>query len=356
MTEITEETLKSQIQDQRVMLIGGAGFIGHHLALALSALGTKVMVVDNLMVNSLIANVYDPGMDAIRRELYRGFLLERFKRLRDSQVELRNADARIMADLSTIFDEFEPTKIVHLSALASAVDAKKQPGLSFDLQLVTLRNALELCRFRKDVNQLLLISSSTVYGDFAEAQVDESTAPRPKGIYANTKYMAERLVRTYRDQYDLGTTIVRPSALYGERCISRRVSQIFIENALLKQPLLLEGGGEATLDFTYIGDLVDGMVRALALHHGREDSTTFNLTYGRARKISELVEIISEVVPDAIVEVRPRATEKPVRGTLSIERARSLLGFEPRWPIEKGYRHYCEWYVDQWTRATAGAK
>lgn len=353
MTSITREVVKSRIQDQRVMLIGGAGFIGHHLALELSALGTEVLIVDNLMVNSLVTNVYDPALDTLRRELYRGFLLDRFSRLRDSQVELRNADARIMSDLAVLFDEFRPTKVVHLAALASAVDAKKEPGLSFDLQLVTLRNALELCRLSDEVNQLMLISSSTVYGDFAEAQVDETTYPSPRGIYANTKYMAERLVRVYRDQYDLGTTIVRPSALYGERCISRRVSQVFIENALSKSPLPLEGGGEATLDFTYVGDLVEGLVRALALHGGREDSTTFNLTFGAARKISDLVAIISQVIPDVIVEERPRAEDKPVRGTLSIERATALLGFEPRWPLEKGYFHYCEWYVDQWERAAA---
>lgn len=355
MTAITRELVKSRIEGQRVMLIGGAGFIGHHLALELSALGTEVLIVDNLMVNSLVANVYDRGLDPIRRELYRAFLLDRFTRLRDSQVELRNADARIMIDLANLFEEFRPTKVVHLSAIASAVEARRQPGLSFDLQLVTLRNALELCRFSEDVNQLLLISSSTVYGDFEKPEVDESEGPRPRGIYANTKYMAERLVRTYRDQYDLGVTIVRPSALYGERCISRRVSQVFIENALSKQPLLLEGGGEATLDFTYIADLAEGLVRALALHRGREDSTTFNLTFGSARKISELASIISDVIPGTIVEERPRAVDKPVRGTLSIERAGSLLGFEPQWPLEKGYRHYCEWYVDQWKRAASRA-
>ena len=84
--------------------------------------------------------------------------------------------------------------------------------------------------------------------------MNESVRPKPIGIYANTKYMAERLVRTYANQYGLGTVIIRPSALYGERCVSRRVSQMFIENALLKKPLLLEGGGDGRLDFTYINE------------------------------------------------------------------------------------------------------
>ena len=89
----------------------------------------------------------------------------------------------------------------------------------------------------KNIEQIMLLSSSTVYGVFEEDVVNESVRPKPNGIYANTKYMAERLVRTYANQYGLGTVIIRPSALYGERCVSRRVSQMFIENALLKKPL-----------------------------------------------------------------------------------------------------------------------
>ncbi|MFC1673828.1 NAD-dependent epimerase/dehydratase family protein, partial [Pseudomonadota bacterium] len=103
------------------------------------------------------------------------------------------------------------------------------------------------------------LSSSTVYGDFEKPTVDESDRPRPRGIYANAKFMGERLMRTYSDQYGLGTTVIRPSALYGERCISRRVSQAFIENALSGKPLLLEGGGQGR--FRLGG-------RHLALHRG----------------------------------------------------------------------------------------
>ena len=162
--------------------------------------------------------------------------------MRAAGVHLRNADARLFADLSRTFDEFKPTKVVQLAAIASAVEARKDPGLAFDLQLVTLRNVLELCRQTHDsVNQVMLLSSSTVYGDFEGDTVDESTRPRPRGIYANTKYMAERLVRTYNQQHGIGSTIIRPSALYGERCKSRRVSQVFIENALDRQAAAARG-------------------------------------------------------------------------------------------------------------------
>ena len=349
---LTYDSVVKNLGQKRILLIGGAGFIGHNLALELARVGAKVIVFDNLMVNSLVENVYNTDRDPVQSRAYQNFLLERFRLLRDAGVELRNGDARLVGDVARSFDEFRPTKVVHLSAIASSVDARHDPGLAFDLQLVTLRNVLEQCRRGGvDVNQLMFLSSSTVYGDFEGDSVDESTRPRPRGIYANAKYMGERLVRTYNHQHGLGTTIIRPSALYGERCKSRRVSQVFIENALRGKALYLEGGGYGRLDFTYIHDLVDGMVRALALHGGEGTSQTFNLTFGNARTIAELAAIVKQVVPDAILEERPRAEDKPIRGTLSTDRAREVLGFVPQWPLENGYRRYCEWYVEQWRRA-----
>ncbi len=355
MMEIPYATIKSKLSGERVMLIGGAGFIGHNFALELRNAGVETMVVDNLMVNSLIENIYETSRDSFQRTVYQRFLLDRFTMMRDVGVLLRNADARNYNDLAPLFEEFQPTKVVHLSAISSAVEARKTPGLCFDLQLVTLRNVLELARFSGGrINQVMFISSSTVYGDFESDEVDENTRPQPNGIYANAKYMGERLVRTYRDQFGLGVTIIRPSALYGERCISRRVSQVFIENALIGKPLILEGGGDGRLDFTSIVDLVDGMLRALAMHEKTPQySTTFNITYGNARTIADLAAVVKSVIPSVAFENRPRDVEKPVRGTLSTKRAENMLGFRAKLPLEVGYKAYCEWYLDQWERARA---
>jgi len=343
-----------KLKGERVLLVGGAGFIGHQLALDLRSIGVDTMVLDNLMWNSMIDNLFTAGRDPVQETAYRGFLLDRFKLMRDAGVNLFNGDARNLMDMSRAFYDFEPTKVVHLTAISSAVEARKNPGLCFDLQLVPLRNILELSRESGgQVNQVMTISSSTVYGDFETPTVDETTRPRPQGIYANTKYMAERLVRTYKQQHGLGCTIIRPSALYGERCISRRVSQVFIENALTGKPLLLEGGGDGRLDFTYIKDLIDGMVRALATHmdNGPGTSETFNLTFGNARTIADLAGIVQSVIPNTILEERPRAEDKPIRGTLATGHALDKLGFKAKWTLEEGYKQYCEWYVEQWDRA-----
>ena len=348
---LTPARIKKTLAGERVALVGGAGFIGHNLAVGLRQFGVEVLVVDNLMQNNMVDNVTTIDIDPFRRELNNGFLRQRFDLMREAGVVMRNADARSMTDLAEVLSGYQPTKIVHLSAISSALEARKVPGFCFDLQLITLRNVLEYTRlFPGVVNQVMFLSSSTVYGDFETPTVDENVRPKPYGIYANAKYMGERLIRTYNDQYGLGITIVRPSALYGERCISRRVSQAFIENALMGRPLLLEGGGDGRLDFTYIDDLIDGMIRAMAAHEGPGSSNTFNLTFGNARTILELANIVKSVVPKAILEERPRDKIKPVRGTLSTKRAEEFLGFKAQWPLETGYKRYCEWYVDQWER------
>ncbi len=337
------------LDGERVMLVGGAGFIGHHLALALRAKGAEVMVVDNMQINNIVKVVSDPDLEPARRQLYVNFLLDRFNLLREAGVHLENVDGRMLAEFTPVFNDFLPTKAVHLAAISSAVTANQMPGLAYDLQITSLRNLLELCRLKGSVcNQVVFMSSSTVYGDFESDSVDESIRPQPRGVYANGKYMGERMVREAKQLYDLDYTIVRPSALYGIRCISGRVTQKFIENALIGKPLLLEGGGSGLLDFTHIDDLVEGITRAMALEGGL--SRTFNITFGNARTIAELAAIIKALLPEVVLEERPPAPEKPKRGTLEIDRAREFLGFVPNRALDTGYRDYCAWYIEQWQR------
>ena len=259
-----------------------------------------------MQINNIVKVVSDASLDDMRRRLDINFLLDRFWMLRDDGIKIENVEARKMAELTNAFNEFQPTKAVHLSAISSAVTANQMPGLAYDLQITTLRNLLELCRLKNSTcKHVAFMSSSTVYGDFDGESVDETIYPRPRGVYANGKYIGERMVREAKELYGIDFTIVRPSALYGIRCVSGRVTQKFIENALMGKPLLLEGGGDGRLDFTNVADLVEGIVRALALEGGL--SRTFNITYGAARTIADLAEIVKSVVPDVKFEIRPPA-------------------------------------------------
>ena len=183
-----------------------------------------------------------------------------------------------------------------------------------------------------------------VYGNFTAEMVDEKSICEPLGIYGALKFSGEKMVIAYNQVFDLPFTIVRPSALYGERCISRRVGQIFIENALYNKTIKINGDGSDRLDFTYIQDLVDGIIKII--QNKEAENEIFNITYGESQPISQLVEILKDYFPKIEIEKIPKDNLMPKRGTLSIQKAKDLLGFESSWPLEKGYRKYIEWYIN----------
>ena len=112
------------------------------------------------------------------------------------------------------------------------------------------------------------------------------------GIYAALKLSGENIIKAYNQVFGLPYTIIRPSALYGERCISRRVGQIFIENIINKKEILIQGDGLEKLDFTYIDDLVHGII--CAIDSKKALNETFNLTYGNAQPINGLIKILKK--------------------------------------------------------------
>jgi nucleoside-diphosphate-sugar epimerase len=152
------------------------------------------------------------------------------------------------------------------------------------------------------------------------------------------------LVIAYNQVFDMPFTIVRPSALYGPRCVSRRVGQIFIENALAGKTLDIDGDGSERLDFTYIDDLTEAI--SLVIEKPAALNETFNLTYGSSRAIKDLVAALLVHFPDLECKHVDRDELMPFRGTLSIAKARDLLGYDPQFPIEKGIERYVKWYVE----------
>lgn len=333
--------MKGQLAGRRVALIGGAGFIGHNLALALAAQGAEPHVIDSLQVNNLgaFSNSVSTGPNG---NLYMHLVYERLAAMREADIPLHVVDARDYQVLSRSLSEIQPDTIVQLAAIAHANRANKDPFSTFDHSFRTLENALDCARSSE--RHFIYFSSSMVYGNFEGDVVDESRHCDPLGIYGALKYGGEKLVIAYNQVFKLPYTIVRPSALYGERCVSRRVGQAFIENALRGLPLTVNGDGTDALDFTYIGDLVQGLLLCIARPEARNQ--VFNLTYGGARSLSQMVEIMRAQFPGIRVDYQPRDQLMPERGTLSVDKARRLLGYEPQFPLESGFVRYIEWYKD----------
>jgi len=185
-----------------------------------------------------------------------------------------------------------------------------------------------------------------VYGNFMQASVSEDEVCEPIGIYAALKYAGEKLVIAYEQVFNMPYTIIRPSALYGERCVSRRVGQIFIENAITGKPIQVDGDGEDRLDFTYIEDFCQGVSKVISRDEARNQ--IFNMTYGESRSLKELTCVLREEFPDVEIEFREKDKLTPDRGTLSVDKARRLIGYTPEYPIEKGYKEYIRWYREHY--------
>jgi len=330
------------LSQRRIALIGGAGFIGHHLALRLKALGAEPVVIDSLSVNSLYSlqrewntNPYAP--------LYLRIIQERLDRLEQNSINLVFIDARDYHDLCRALNGLDVDTIVQLAAVAHAGKSNKNPYSTFDHSLRTLENALDITRSDKlNVKHFVYLSSSMVYGHFHGRDVTEETVCEPLGIYGALKFAGEKIVIAYNQVFGLPYTIIRPSALYGERCISRRVSQIFVENAIQGKPITVAGDGTDRLDFTYVNDLVDGLVNVLTNENAINQ--TFNLTCGQSRSIADLAAIVSHSFPEVELIYEPRDNLTPARGTLCVDKAKRLIGYDPKFTLEKGIARCIKWY------------
>lgn len=343
------ETLKGKT----VAIIGGAGFIGHNMALRMRSLGINVSIVDSLGVNNYYAIERERYTNP-NGELYLNFIKQRMNLLHEARVTFHEVDARNYHELSEALSEIRPDAIVHLAAVAHANRSNKDPYSTFDHSLRTLENALDVARSNDlNVQRFVYFSSSMVYGTFADGVVSEDTDCNPMGIYGALKFAGEKMVIAYNQVFDLPYSIIRPSALYGERCVSRRVGQALIENALMGKTLTINGDGTDSLDFTYVQDLIDGVVACIAKDAGANE--IFNLTYGSARSLNQMVEIIQEHFPGVDVVHNDRDVLMPERGTLCVDKARDLLGYNPQHPLERGLVDYINWYKSNWADMTGNA-
>jgi nucleoside-diphosphate-sugar epimerase len=243
--------------------------------------------------------------------------------------------------------DLHPQVFVHLAAVAQSTVSNKDPYSTFDHSFRTLENALDAARFlaRSGTEHFIYLSSSMVYGNFTSDEVTEESPCEPVGIYGALKFGGEKLVIAYNQVFGLPFTIVRPSAVYGERDVGQRVVQKFIESALVKKPITIDGDGSDSMDFTYVQDVVSGLIKVIENDGSRNQ--IFNLTYGQGRSLRELANVIQNHFPEVDVQYKTRDRLMPKRGTLSIEKARRLLGYEPMSPLEDGMGRYITWYASQ---------
>lgn len=320
----------------RIVISGGGGFIGHHLALALKEDGHKVTVVDSFEVNNVLQYFMAPSSQV--REISLRILRDRVNLMRKQGIKIERVDLRNYHETSLALGRANPDVVFHLAAVSHVSSARKDPFRTFDHSQRTLENVLDFCRSGKI--RFIYNSSSMVYGPFRRC-VTEKSRLNPINVYGALKVGAEKLIFAYGHEFSLPFTIVRPSAVYGPRNVSRSVVQVFIEAAFKGEEVQ---ASEGRLDFTYIDDLIEAyrliLANSLSIGH------VFNITYGKSRKISSLVSIVEKEVGRLRVKWEGMDRATPPRGTLSIKKARKVLGYSPKVSLEEGVKRYAAWYRD----------
>jgi UDP-glucose 4-epimerase len=312
------------------LITGGAGFIGSYVAKILIEKGYKVIVYDDFL------NYISPT-----ESNYAEALKYRYDNLLKGATIVRG-DVRHRATFLRTVQEHQPDSIIHLAALPISTVSNKLSEDAFSINLNGTVNVLETIRDCKAVKRFVLASSSMVYGNFQHEPADETHPTNPIDVYGGTKLSGEIMTQVYSKQYGVEYTIIRPSAVYGPTDANRRVSQIFLENALMGKPLTLHNGGASKLDFTYVKDTAKGIV--LALESDKAVNNTFNITRGEGRSLKEFAMILKGLLPNLkiVSEEAPVDEKRPERGALGIEKARRLLHYEPDYPLEKGLKEYFE--------------
>ncbi len=312
---------------KRILLIGGAGFIGSHTARVLLDAGYPVTILD-----AFKQGPGPPSATALQNTAYR------FEHLL-SGAEIVSGDTAHAGELARQLIRIDPGAVISLAAQPQTHLVTARPEEAFASIVAGTKNLLNGLRLLEPARKLVYVSSSMIYGDFEKIPVPEDTPRRPKSLYGGMKLAAEILVKTFCTSFDLPCCIVRPSAVYGPTNNNRSVLQLFVESAVGRKPLRVTSPGDTALDFTYVEDLADGLM--LALKSGRSDGREYNLTFGETRTLGEAVEVLRSIFPDLAVEIAERERRsEPLRGALDISRARTELGYRPRYPLEKGLKRY----------------
>jgi len=312
----------------KVLVTGGAGFIGSHLSEALLARGHSVVCLDNF------DDYYSP---ARKRRNIAGLLDHPAFRLVEGDVRDRNAVAALL-------EREKPEKVVHIAAMAGVRYSVENPQLYQEVNVGGTLVLLEQAR-RHGVRNFLLASSSSVYGVDSRAPFrEDDPCMHPISPYAATKRAAELLAHTYHHLYGLPCTCLRFFTVYGPRGRPDMAPYLFLDWIYRGEPLRFFGEGHRR-DFTYIDDIVAGLLAALDADFPFE---IINLGNSRTIPVRDFIGLIEEIVGKKarITPQPPVAGDVPLTHA-DIGKARRLLGFDPKTPVEQGMQRFFEWYKEE---------
>ena len=307
-----------------ILITGGLGLIGHNVVARLEK-DHAVSIMDNRTTYGIIPQA---ELDYL--------MSERLKKIQTQKIYSASIESAETVDY--VVEQNAVNVIVHMASFPRQKVVNANPAAGADVMMRGLINLLESAKKHR-IERFVYISSSMVYGDF-EDQVLEDDECRPQGQYGIMKLAGEWLVKDYARRCGFEYVIIRPSAVYGPLDVEDRVVAKFMLAAMRGQTLKVNGAGE-TLDFTYVDDAADGIAAAATRIMARDN--TYNITKSHSVSLLEAAEMIVTMVGSGKIEVRDKDADFPSRGALNIDRAKTILGFDPKIDVQEGFENYYTW-------------
>jgi UDP-glucuronate 4-epimerase len=309
-----------------LLVTGGAGFIGSHLCERLLARGDEVTVLDNFN------DFYDP---AIKRRNLAGLGAARVV-----EGDIRDAEL-----VESLFAEGRFETVVHLAAMAGVRPSLRDPLHYEDVNVRGTLILLEALR-RRPGTRLVFASSSSVYGANERVPFRETDdIHHPVSPYASTKRAGELHCWTYHHLYGIPVTCLRFFTVYGPRQRPEMAIHKFVHAVQRGEPIPFYGDGSSRRDYTYIDDIVDGVVRAIDRCEGYE---IYNLGESQTTSLAELVRLVGELCGrEPVLDRQPMQPGDVLVTYADVSKARARLGYAPSTGVRAGLERFLEWYLER---------
>ncbi len=294
----------------KVIITGGAGFIGSHVTDELVKRNYKCFVVDDLSGG-------------------------REENINNKTIFIKKDICSM--HISALFKKIKPEIIIHLAAQTSISSSYKNPKKDIDTNLIGTLNILESSKSFKP--KIIFASSAAVYDPYNQLPIEEGSKKNPVSIYGTNKLCAENLLEIYNKQYKIPFTILRFSNVYGERQNSTAeggVVAIFFKNILEQKPVTIYNTGRQTRDFIYVSDIVAAISRILE----NDIEGIFNIASGRQISINNLYQKISKISNlKSTINRGERAYFEVEKSALSIAKIKKESGWGPKVNLDKGLQN-----------------
>ncbi len=335
----------------KILITGAAGFIGFHLSKNLVKVGYEVIGIDNLNtyydVQLKLDRLSEIGIN-IRSE---GFTQkervtsEEYPNFQFQQLDLCNED-----ELNTLFTE-NFNIVIHLAAQAGVRYSLKNPKAYIQSNIVGFANLLEVCRHHK-IAHLIFASSSSVYGNQQKTPFEETDpVDHPISLYAATKKSNELMAYTYTHLYGIPTTGLRFFTVYGPWGRPDMAPFLFTKAILEDQPIKVFNNGNLMRDFTYIDDIVNGIVAVMKENVNEGDYSIYNIGNNKPEKLMDFINILeNHIGKKAIKEYLPMQDGDVFQTYASIDRLNHKTSYKPSTDLEDGLKKFVSWYKDYYQR------